>query len=79
MRAARVVHIYMDELGEMTAFMTESNVALANMEAQNNNWEYPVDGGVLVFAAERVTTSDKTDSGTVTLTLRRRYRVHAPN
>jgi len=79
MSAARSVDVYMDELGEMTAFMSQSNAALSNMELQSNNWEYPVDGGVLVFAAERVTASDKTDSGTVTLTLRRRYRVHAPN
>ena len=79
MSAARSVDVYMDELGEMTAFMSQSNAALSNMEVQSNNWEYPVDGGVLVFAAERVTASDTTDSGTVTLTLRRRYRVHAPN
>ena len=77
MSAARSVDAYMDELGEINAFMTESNVVLSNMEVQNNNWEYPVVGGMLVFAAERVTTSDKADSGTVTLTFRRRYRVHA--
>jgi len=77
MSAARVVHVYMDEMGESSALMSESAVALANMEVQSNNWEYPVDGGLLVLAAERVTASDKTDAATIYLNYRRRYRVHA--
>jgi len=67
----------MDEMGESSALMSESAVALANLELQSTGWEYPVDGGVLVFAAERVTASDKTDSGTIYLNYRRRWRVHA--
>jgi len=77
MSAARVVHIYMDEMGESSAVMTESAVALANMELQSTGWEYPVDGGLLVLAAERVTASDKTDAATIYLNYRRRWRVHA--